>query len=129
MLFENYRDNLVYSSQSKINFPRSGNNLGKVGQGSAIFLMCPNRQKSLDAISDPIMNFVPSLTKRFVTDTIYKERIGTSRIMSLERANTDRYYLAQQDFPLTLLSNKTQQAHLMHHLSYGHKQLPLSYLT
>ena len=82
-----------------INFPRSGGT-GKAGTGSAIFLMCPNRQKALVAINDPIMNFIPSMTKRFVTDTIYKERIGTKRITSLERSSTDKYYLSQKDFPL-----------------------------
>ena len=99
MLFENYRENLVYSSQSKINFPRNGMNL-KQGTGSALFLLCPNRNKAIDAISDPIMNFVPSLTKRFVTDSIYRDKIGTKIIMSLERASTDRFYLKQKDFPL-----------------------------
>ena len=99
MLFENYRDNLVYNSQSKINFPRSGFNL-KLGTGSALFLMCPNRNKAVEAISDPIMNLVPSLTKRFVTDTTYRDKIGTKIVMSLERSTTDRYYLKQKDFPL-----------------------------
>lgn len=103
MLFENYRDNLVYSSQAKINFPRSGGISTKVGTGSAIFLMCPNRQKGIEAICDPVMNFVPSLTKRFITDSIYRERIGTKRIVSLERAATDKLYLSQDDFPLAYI--------------------------
>lgn len=107
MLYENYRENLVYSAQSKINFPRSGST-GKAGFGSAIFLMCPNRSKSLEAISDPIMNFIPSLTKRFVTDTIYKEKIGTKRIISLERSTTDRYYLTQKDLPLHYIASATR---------------------
>ena len=107
MLFENYRDNLVYSSQSKINFPRSGNGT-KAGFGSAIFLMCPNREKALIAVNDPVMNFVPSLTKRYVTDVIYKERIGTKRVISLERANTDKFYIKQQDFSLTYIPYSTR---------------------
>lgn len=100
VLFENYRDNIVYSSQSKINFPRSGGYSNKTGSGSAVFLMCPNRQKGLDVLNDPVMNFTPSLTKRFVTDSIYKERIGTKNVISLERSTTDRFYLSQKDFPL-----------------------------
>ncbi len=100
MLYDNYRDNLVYSSQSKINFPRSGGENSKIGTGAAIFLLCPNREKSLEAVSDPIMNLKQSLVKRFVTDTIYRDKIGTKRINSLERTKTDRFYLQQKDFPL-----------------------------
>ena len=107
MLYESYRDNLVYNSQSKINFPRSGNGM-KVGCGSAVFLLCPNRAKSLEMISDQRMNFVPSLTKRFVTDTIYKEKIGTKRIVSLERSATDKFYLNQPDFPLYYIPYSTR---------------------
>lgn len=117
MLFENYRDNLVYSSQSKINFPRSGGNSTKIGSGSAIFLMCPNRQKSVEAISDPIMNFVPSLTKRFVTDSNYRERIGTKIVMSLERASTDKFYRSQTDFPLMYIPYASRSSVLSKHLN------------
>ena len=108
MLFESYRDNIVYSSQSKINFPRSGNGQ-KNGFGSAVFLMCPNRTKSLEVINDPSMNFVQSLNKRLVTDTVYKEKIGNKRVVKMERAVTDRFYLQQQkDFPLFYVPQSTR---------------------
>ncbi len=116
MLYENYRENVVYSSQSTINFPRSGPG-GKVGFGSAVFLMCPNRDKSLEVIKDPIMNLIPSATKRLVTDTIYKEKIGFNRIVSLERANTDRFYLKQEDFPLTYITSAAKPSVLNKHVN------------
>ena len=107
MLYENYRENLVYNSQTKINFPRSGTG-AKPGEGSVVFLMCPSRQKSLAAINDPVMNFVPSLTKRYVTDVVYRERIGTKRVLSLERASTDKFYVSLSDFPLFYVSSTTK---------------------
>ena len=99
MLYESYRDNLTYNSQSKINFPRSGNGM-KLGHGSAVFLLCPNRTKTIEMICDDKLNFIPSMTKRITTDTVYKEIIGTKRITSLERAKTDKFFLSQTDFPL-----------------------------
>lgn len=102
MLYDNYRQNVVYNSQAKINFPRSGN--GKPGEGIALFLMTPNRNRAIEVIQDPIMNLNQNLIKRFVTDAIYREKIGSSRIISMERSQTDRYYLNIKDFPLMYIN-------------------------
>lgn len=109
MLFENYRENVVYSSQTRINFPKSsvGN---KPGEGVALFLMCPNRNKAVEAIMDPVMNLVQSQYKRIVTDAVYKEKIGTNRIFSLERAQTDRYYIQIKDFPLYYINYSSRNS-------------------
>ena len=100
MLFESYRDNVVYNSQSRITFPRKGNGM-RDGEGVMTMLMTPNRNRGLMALQDPVLSFIPSLTKRLITDSVYREKIGTSRILSLERAQTDRYYINAKDLKLT----------------------------
>lgn len=109
MLYENYRENIVYSSQSRINFPRNGPN-NRIGEGIALFLMCPNRNKAVETLQDPILNLVQSSCKRILTDSIYREKIGTSRIMSAERAQTDRYYMQIKDFPLYYIPNASRKS-------------------
>ena len=109
MLYENYRENIVYSSQSRINFPRNGLN-NRIGEGIALFLMCPNRNKATETLQDPILNLVQSNCKRILTDSIYREKIGTSRIMSAERAQTDRYYMQIKDFPLYYIPNASRKS-------------------
>ena len=101
MLYDSYRENVVYNSQSKINFPKSGNS-EKIGYGVSLFLLCPNRVKALSVINDPKINLIQSNIKRFITDTVYKEKIGTKKIISLERSQTDKFYmrLPENEFPL-----------------------------
>lgn len=111
MLYNAYRDNVVYSSQSMISFPRSGNG-ERDGFGSMLFLMCPNRKKGIECIQDPIMSFIPSLTKRLLTDTIYRDKIGTKSVVSLERMQTDKIYLAEKEFKLMYVPTSARNSFL-----------------
>lgn len=93
MLFENYKDNIVYNSQSAINFPKRGKETDRAGTGSALFLLTPNRDKCIEFINDPAIKLQQSLTKRIVTDCIFRDKIGAKRITSLERGSTDKFFM------------------------------------
>lgn len=112
MLYASYKDNIVYNSQPVINFPRSGEDptadpesksLAKSGEGSAIFLLCPNRKKAVECINDPKMNFSACLTKRVITDSVYRTKIGTKSVNSLERSKTDRFFMEQKELPISYI--------------------------
>lgn len=96
MLYASYVDNRFYGGQSKINFPRVDPETNKSGEGNCIILVTPNRHLALEAMSDDAYAFLPSLTKRFFTDGIFREKIGRKRVNSLERAKTDKFFLETQ---------------------------------
>ena len=110
MLYEMYRDNRVYSGQQKITFPRKNEETGRIGEGAEILLMCPSRDKALECMSDPKLAFQQSMIKRFVTDSIFKEKIGTKRILRLERGKTDSFYLSMHTLPLKYIPYAARQS-------------------
>lgn len=109
--YASYRNNLVYNSQQKINFPKIGDDpSNKIGEGSLIYLLCPNRKQAVQCIEDPVMNFGPSLTKRLITDSTYREVIGSKKITSMERSKTDKFFLEQKDLPLFYIAAASRGA-------------------
>lgn len=108
MLFENYKENLVYSSQASISFPKKSKS-GKLGYGNMIFLLCPNRNKAIEALSDPKLDLDSSNIRRYITDIIYREKIGASNVVSLERSQTDKTFVdIDKSFPLKYLPYSTR---------------------
>lgn len=112
MLYSSYKDNIVYNSQPVINFPRSGvdptidsdsKSTPKSGESSLVFLMCPNRRKTVECLNDPKMNFSACLTKRVITDSVYRTKIGTKNLNSLERSKTDRFFMEQKELPISYI--------------------------
>lgn len=100
VIYENYLDNRVYPSQRKFTFPRKDPVTERPGEGTMIMIMCPNRDKALECISDERMAFQQSLTKRFVTDCVFREKIGTKIVKKLERSKIDAYYIDLKTLPL-----------------------------
>ena len=111
MMYESYKDNRVYGGQSRIMFPRQGTEDDKTGEGTVVFLVAPNREKAIECISDPLLGFVPSLYKRFVTEGVFKEKVGTKRVVRMERGKTDQFYLNQRDLPLKYVPYATRHVY------------------
>ena len=114
MLYNQYKDNRFYGGQSVINFPRTDPKTDRVGEGNCIILVTPNQHKALEALSDERYAFMTSLTKRFFTDTIFREKIGRKRVMSLERAKTDKFFM------------ETQRETKLRYIPYGSRKSILS---
>ena len=100
MIYESFIDNKVYHSQRKFMFPRTDPETNRAGEGYMILLMCPNRDRALECLMDERMAFQQSLTKRFVTDCVFREKIGTKIVKKLERSTTDSFYINLKDLPL-----------------------------
>ena len=100
MIYESYVDNKVYPSQRRFTFPRTDPETNRSGEGYMIMLLCPNRDKAIDCLMDEKMAFQQCLTRRFVTDCVFQEKIGTKIVKKLERSTTDTFYINLKDLPL-----------------------------
>ncbi len=81
MLFESLQNWKVYNGQSEITFPKTNKTTKKVGFGNAVFLIAPNLDKSEEVLKDSVIKLSKSYYKKYTLDTIYKEKIGTKKII------------------------------------------------
>lgn len=111
MLFENYKDEILYNSQSKISLPRSSKG-GTRGYGSMVFLLCPSIDKAIEFVNAGVIDINNSATKRFMMDTIYREKIGSKTIKSVERTTIDGKFKGLKKFELIYVPSASRDATL-----------------
>ena len=85
MLYENLVEWKVYPAQSRITFPRKNEEENKLGFGNVIFMLTPNMESSLELIMKDHIALKESLYKFYIIESIYREKIGMTRVMLNER--------------------------------------------
>lgn len=100
--YKSLRPLIVYKDQS-VSLP-----VGKerIGHGSAVFLVSPNRGSALNILSRNIINTSKGLYKKYAIDFIYKDKIGFKKIAE-NNGGIFRKEIAETPLPnnLTLVSN------------------------
>ena len=85
--FETMKPEFLYFD-SKISLPKGD----PVGYSSAIFLLQPSQEKSIELLNNEGMELAPGKYKWYYTDSVYKEKIGSKPLTELLRGElTDRF--------------------------------------
>lgn len=101
MLYDNYKKNVVYSSQAAFPLPKRTETDGaRDGRGIVIFPLAPNRDALQSILNNSVYQFKKSGILKITSEVVYRGKIGTKSIILNDRINCDKFYVDNQNIEL-----------------------------